>query len=127
MLLLGDVVLLFILIFTAPQLFDTPNKQQLWCLFPPLALQVSTCSTSHYLCQSLSYKFTLVLRCHESLSRGQIGIITRFNCGCGLFKFIGKSQLGFNTVIGMLVLDGIIYSALAWYLGQVSHGVNKKT
>jgi hypothetical protein len=90
LLMFGDVVLFFVLIFSAPDLFDTASKQQYWCLFPPLALQ--------------------------------LGIMNKFNCGCGLFLFIGDGQLEFGTILGMLVLDSIIYSCLAWYLGQVAFG-----
>lgn len=87
LLMFGDVVLFFVLIFSAPSLFNTATKQQLWCLFPPLALQ--------------------------------LGIMNKFNCGCGLFLFTGDGELEFGTILGMLVLDSIIYSCLAWYLGQV--------
>jgi hypothetical protein len=87
LLMFGDVVLFFVLIFSAPDLFDTATKQQLWCLFPPLSLQ--------------------------------LGVMNKFNCDCGLFEFIGDGDLHFGTILGMLVLDSIIYSTLAWYLGQV--------
>lgn len=70
-------------------MFNTAEKQTLWCLFPPLALQ--------------------------------IGLMQRFNCRCGLFKFASKARksLSFSTVLGMLVLDSVLYAFLAWYLGQV--------
>ena len=78
----GSVVLFFIMILGVPELFDSAQKQVLWCLFPPVALQ--------------------------------IGILTRFNCGCGLFAFIGQSRVPFGTVLGMLVTDAVIFSVLAW-------------
>ena len=81
-LMLGSVVLFFIMILGLPELFDTAQKQTLWCLLPPLALQ--------------------------------IGVLTRFNCGCGLFDFLGKSKIDFSTIIVMLVLDSFLFSILAW-------------
>jgi hypothetical protein len=82
LLMIGDVVLFFILTLSSPELFDTAAKQQLWCLFPPLALQ--------------------------------IGIWTRFNCGCGFFNLMGKTQIDLGTVLSMLVLDAVIFASLAW-------------
>ena len=36
----GSVVLFFIMILGVPELFDSAQKQVLWCLFPPVALQI---------------------------------------------------------------------------------------
>lgn len=84
---MGSVVLYFIMIFASPFLFDSANKQTLWCLLPPIAVQ--------------------------------IGVMLKFNCHCGLFAFFGQSDITLHTVFGMCVLDAVIYSFLAWYLGQV--------
>ena len=42
---LAGVVLFFIFLFSSPDLFDTAEKQTLWCLFPPMALQVTRAHT----------------------------------------------------------------------------------
>jgi hypothetical protein len=82
LLVVGDVVLFFVLTLSSPQLFDSSAKQQLWCLFPPLALQ--------------------------------IGLWSRFSCECGFFEAMGKAQISFGTVLGMLFLDACLFATLAW-------------
>ena len=36
-----------------------------------------------------------------------------------MFAFLGQSRVSLGTVLGMLILDAVIFSVLAWYLGQV--------
>jgi ABC-type multidrug transport system ATPase subunit len=79
-------VLFLVLFFAEPDLFDTAEKQTLWCLFPPMAIQM--------------------------------GLLSKFNCHCGLFAFV-KSQISIGTVLGMMILDSFMFCFAAWYLGQI--------
>lgn len=90
--LVGSVVIFFVLALTAPEAFNTSTEQTLWCLIPSLALQ--------------------------------IGLMTKFNVmtetGQGIFGFTKSGDtIEFGTILGMLVVDMLLYALLAWYLGQV--------
>jgi len=87
---LGAIVMFVVFLVSSPELFDTANKQTLWCLFPPMALQMGVLS-----------KFTIKTGFFYLLNR----------------KI--KSSTDLPTVYRMLILDCFIYSFLAWYLAQI--------
>ena len=90
--LLGGVVVFFVLTFTATSAIDSALKQMLWCLYPPMALQIG-----------LMTRFNVVtLTCN------------------GVFEFVcSNDTISFGAVLGILAFDVFLYSYLAWYFAQV--------
>jgi len=90
--LVGSSVFFFVIAFTVPQLYDTVMEQILWCLVPPIGLQIG-----------LMTRFN-----HETATHS------------GVFgDVLHENVVDFGVILGMLVLDMFLYSFLAWYLGQV--------
>ena len=52
---IAAVVMFFVLFSAAPDLYDTAEKQTLWCLFPPMALQMGLLSKFNCHCGFFSF------------------------------------------------------------------------